>query len=239
MVEDERGTSRLEAFSDGVIAVAITLLVLNISVPAPNEKQTLLDALLHLWPNYLGYITSFLVVGIIWINHHHLFRYVKRTDQGLFLLNTLFLLWIGLIPFATALVVRYLQLPEERTAALVYSGTLLLMSLTFVGLFWYAETHPQLVDPRVEPAVLRHLLKRSRMAIPFYLLAIVLCLVSVEASLILYILITLFYALPIDRFLERMQRRDELSPRASTGASDIQQEKERHDSDAKDERASP
>jgi uncharacterized membrane protein len=213
-IEDERGTSRLEAFSDGVIGVAITLLVLNITVPEPHAKQVLWDDLWQQWPNYLGYVTSFLVIGVIWINHHHFFHYVKRTDQGLFILNTLFLLCVGLIPFVTALVTRYLQLPEKHTAAIVYSGVLLLMSLTFSGLWGYARTHPHLVDSRVDPGIIRHLFRRSFMSIPFYLLSVVLSLVSVEASLVLYILIAVFYALPIDRFLKRMQTRDERTPLA-------------------------
>jgi uncharacterized membrane protein len=220
-IEDERGTSRLEAFSDGVLAVSITLLVLNITVPAPDPRYTLQDALLKLWPNYLGYVTSFLVIGIIWVNHHHLFRYVKHTDQGLFLLNTLFLLCVGLIPFVTALVAEYLKRPGEHLAAIVYSGTLLLMSLSFNGLWWYAVTHPHLVDPRVDPGILRHLLKRSLVSIPFYLLSVVISLVSVEASLILYILITMFYALPIDRFLAKVRMREERSTLAKDRKSNI------------------
>jgi uncharacterized membrane protein len=221
MAEDERGTSRLEAFSDGVLAVAITLLVLNIAVPEPNANEPLFKALGLQWPNYLGYVTSFLVIGIIWVNHHHLFRYLKRIDQGLLLLNILFLLFVGLIPFVTALVTRYLQLPDEHTAAIVYSVTLLLMSMAFAGLWWYAMAHPQLVDPRVDLDVMRHLFKRGLLGILFYLVAIVISLVSVTACLILYMLIAVFYALPVDRFLEKVRKRDEhLSPSKNATSGD-------------------
>src|SRR5690349_23058826 len=87
---DDRGTGRIEAFSDGVIAVAITLLILDVHVP---EVQTgLLQALLIQWPTYLGYVTSFLVIVIFWANHHTMFRYIQQVDYALLLINAFFLM---------------------------------------------------------------------------------------------------------------------------------------------------
>jgi len=152
VIEDERGTSRLEAFSDGVMAVAITLLVLDLRVP--DVKAGLFEALLRQWPIYLGYVTSFLVIGILWLHHHHIFKYIKRTDHVVLFLNLLMLMCVALIPFVTALLTR-----------------------------------------------------RYLIAPLLYLFSLPLTLVNVEACLVLYILVALFYALPADR-LQVEQRND-------------------------------
>src|SRR5438067_5170144 len=102
-------TTRLEAFSDAVIAVAITLLVLDIKVPDASSTHALWHSLGDLWPNYASYAVSFLVIGIIWSNHHSLFDVVARIDRQVTLLNVALLASIVLIPFSTALLARYLQ----------------------------------------------------------------------------------------------------------------------------------
>ena len=122
-VRSVRPTDRLEAFSAGVIAIAITLLVIEIRPPHTGEGQgsaALLRALGDLWPNYLGDLISFLTIGIMWINHHNIFRFFARTDPWLVALNTLFLLCVGFVPFPTALLAEYLGHPGSRAAALVY-----------------------------------------------------------------------------------------------------------------------
>jgi uncharacterized membrane protein len=91
---DDRGTGRIEAFSDGVIAVAITLLILDVHVP--TVQTGLLQALLNQWPAYLGYVTSFLVITIFWANHHNMFRHIQQVDYALLLINSLFLMCIAL-----------------------------------------------------------------------------------------------------------------------------------------------
>jgi len=102
---DDRDTGRIEAFSDGVIAVAITLLILDVHVP--TVQTGLLQALLSQWPAYLGYVTSFLVIGIFWANHHTMFRYIHQVDYALLLINSFFLMCIAFIPFATAVLTKY------------------------------------------------------------------------------------------------------------------------------------
>jgi uncharacterized membrane protein len=90
--------ARLEAFSDGVIAIAITLLVLNIHVPAPSSPGSLAHKLGNEWPSYASYVTSFLTIGIIWINHHSTVSWLRQIDHGLLLLNMLLLLTVGVLP---------------------------------------------------------------------------------------------------------------------------------------------
>src|SRR5262249_22284153 len=121
--ERDRGLTRLEAFSDGVFSIAITLLVLDIHVP--QVDQGLAAALASLWPRSVGYLLSFVVVGIWWANHHELFEHFVHSDHLLMLLNTLLLMCIGFVPFSTSLLAEYLPHPgaEVGIAAAVYVGT--------------------------------------------------------------------------------------------------------------------
>jgi len=100
------GTNRLESFSDGVIAVAITLLVLGITVPAPSAKHSLASELGRAWPAYAAYVTSFVTIGIIWINHRAMLSRLRETDHATLILNVLLLMSIGILPFATGLTRR-------------------------------------------------------------------------------------------------------------------------------------
>ena len=126
-----RDTNRLEAFSDGVIAIAITLLVLEIRVPEAHGAAELWRALRELWPAYLGYLISFLIIGIMWANHHTIFRYINRTDHYLVVINLLLLLCIAFIPFPTALLAEYLGHPEEQVGGIVYSGAFFVTTLVY------------------------------------------------------------------------------------------------------------
>ena len=101
---DEEGTGRLEAFSDGVFAIAITLLILEIGVPHVPADGSLWRALRELWPSYLSYAISFVIIGVMWINHHNLFRDIARVDHYLLVLNLLLLMSISFLPFPTAVV---------------------------------------------------------------------------------------------------------------------------------------
>ena len=127
------GTTRLEAFSDGIFAIAATLLVLEIGVSA--KSLDLGHDLLHLWPSYLAYVTSFVTIGIIWINHHHTVSLFARVDRTMLFLNNLLLLTIAFMPFPTKLVGDYLNRPGERAAVLAYAATLVVMA--FVHQIWW------------------------------------------------------------------------------------------------------
>src|ERR1700733_3962247 len=140
-------TARLEAFSDGVIAVAITLLVLNIPVPATPlpPGKTLAHELAVNWPVYAAYVTSFLTIGIIWINHHVMIRRLREPDHMILFLNLLLLMSIAVLPFATNLMAAYLQQSSgQHLAAAIYSGAFLVMALFFATL----NRHLMLVKPQ-------------------------------------------------------------------------------------------
>lgn len=200
-ITDERGASRLEAFSDGVIAVAITLLVLDVHVPA-SGPGVLLDALGKQWASYLGYVTSFLIIGIYWANHHLLFKYIKRTDHFFLLINTLFLMCIAFVPFGTSLLDTYMQkgnLLNERTAAVTYSGILLLCAITFSLVWLYASWKHRLLRLDIDPRILQRITRGYLIGSPLYLLSLIFSLIDVRISLFLYILVALVYSWPVDR----------------------------------------
>jgi uncharacterized membrane protein len=192
------GTNRLEAFSDGVIAVAITLLVLGITVPEPGSTESLGHALLSKWPEYAAYVTSFLTVGIIWINHHVMINRLARADHAILMLNIVLLMFIVILPFATELMATYLRESHgQNLAAAVYSGALLAMSLAFAAL----NRHILMVKDHMllEPLALerrRGILRRSYLGLAPYALATALAFVSPYIPLAVTAAIAAYYAMP-------------------------------------------
>jgi uncharacterized membrane protein len=200
-------TARLEAFSDGVFAVAITLLVLNLAVPLSSElqqhKETLLNALWQQRFDYLAYVISFLFILIMWTNHHTLFRYIRRSDHALLLLNGLLLFFVTLVPFTTRLLAEYLspdvQPRDQHVAALIYSGTYVLVAVAFNLLWWYAVRNRRLLDETVHPRHTQAVSDDFRYGVPLYLVAFALAFFSVWLSLAMNVGLALFYALPRSR----------------------------------------
>src|SRR5271169_5837162 len=130
-------TARVEAFSDGVFAIAITLLVLEIKIPAPGAAP-LARQLVRQWPSYVSFVIGFLVIGIMWINHHRMFTTIKRSDTVLMLLNLLLLLGVTALPFPTAVLAAHLGTPGERTAVMLFNGTCVFIAIAFNGMWRYA-----------------------------------------------------------------------------------------------------
>jgi uncharacterized membrane protein len=188
----EVGVDRLLTFSDGVFAIAVTLLVLDLRQPVVSHG--LLGALLEEWPAYLSYVLSFLVVGIIWAQHHLMFGYIRRTDHLFILINVVSLMWVAVVPFPTALLARYLENPGERqTAVAIYAGFFLVGSL-LVNLRWlYASRWGRLLDEGVDGRTVRKLTWNHAVAPAFYGLDFALSFVSAAASITLLVLIGVFY----------------------------------------------
>ena len=184
-------TTRLEAFSDGVFAVAITLLVLEIHVPAGDH---LWHQLKEEWPSFAAFFVSFWVIGIIWVNHHGVFDHLKRADRGVLYLNLLVLLTVVFIPFSTALIAEHLKSGvDEQVAALVYSIAFLALAIAF-GLLWtYITRHRkqlgvELTDEQVRRTTLVFLIGN-----PFYAVAVIFAFVSPAAVLVINGLLALYY----------------------------------------------
>lgn len=154
--EEHANTQRLEAFSDGVFAIAITLLVLEIGVPHVAPGQSLAAAMRHLWPSYFGYAVSFLTIGVMWINHHAMFKDIDRQDHVLLVLNLLLLLSISFLPFPTAVLAAYMRDSDHRLAAtLTYGITITVIAIFFQLLWLYASIGRRLIDEHVSETRVR------------------------------------------------------------------------------------
>ena len=190
-------TGRIEAFSDGVFAIAITLLVIEIGVPHV-EGAALSQALVEQWPSYLAYAISFLQIGVIWANHHNRFRFIARSDHLLLFLNILFLMCVAFIPFPTALLADYLlgSGAERTTAGAVYAGTLAVTAVFFTLLWLYAAANYRLVNRNLDPSLLRAITRRYLFGMFAYLVAFAIAFVNVAASLILIVVLALLFVLP-------------------------------------------
>jgi uncharacterized membrane protein len=193
---DEKGTSRLEAFSDGVFAVAITLLVLNIHGPdkIPLPDGELFNSLVTQWPTFLAFLTSFFTIGIMWINHHRLFTHIKRVDTKLLVYNLLLLLVIVFIPFPTELVAQYALYTQYHTAALLYSATNILLAICFNLVWRYASHENRLLDRKADPHAVQAITDQYRFGPFFYVGTFILALIYVPASIIAILLIALYFA---------------------------------------------
>ena len=194
-------TARLETFCDGVFAIAITLLVLEIHVPTPEAAAHaggLPRALAGLWPSFLGYVIGFVTLGIMWANHHAIFLYVRRSDRYFLLINVAFLMLIAFLPFPTALLAEYLPEPEaeRRVAVVVYSATEVAIALAFNALWWYAVAGERLLDREADRRAVRTISRRYMVGPFAYGAALALALVSAWASLALHGILAALYLLP-------------------------------------------
>ena len=197
--QEEVGADRAMAFSDGVFAFAITLLVITIHVPIPAElgKKSLIMVLGQQWPNYLSYVLSFIQVGQVWANHHTMFTYIKRVNHVLIVLNILLLMNVAVLPFPTALLALYIGTHEQYAAVMVYSGTLAVGGIFYNTLWWYACHHQGLIDPKLDPQVLHRVTRIYLFGPTLYTIAFGLSLFwNGTVSLALCILLVVFYLLP-------------------------------------------
>jgi uncharacterized membrane protein len=190
-------TSRLEAFSDGVFAIAITLLILEVKVPRAGTERGLVRALLLLWPSYLGYAISFVTLGIMWANHHAIFTYIRRTDRYFLLIHVFFLMCISFLPFPTAVLAEHLPHPESRRIAVAaYSATLVVIALAYNAVWWYAVAGRRLLDARADPVAVRTISRRYALGPISYAISFVLAFVNVWASLSVHGILAVLYLLP-------------------------------------------
>jgi uncharacterized membrane protein len=191
-------TNRLEAFSDGVFAIAITLLVLELHVPEPGSGE-LGHELLARWPSYAAYLVTFLTIGIIWINHHAAFSRLRSVDHSILMLNLLLLLTVSVLPFTTSLMAEYLKEGEgERLAAGIYGASLLVMGGAFVLTNrQILMRRPQLLKEPIPPERARRLFHYAALGQIPYVLAVALAIVSPYVTMAICALTAIYYSLPI------------------------------------------
>jgi uncharacterized membrane protein len=188
--------SRLETFSDGVFAIAATLLILDVRA----NTGPLGASLLHAWPSYTAYAVSFVTIGIIWINHHTVFVQIRNVDRLFLLINVVFLMLVAFIPFPTGLIAAHLRGNDLRPAALTYGATLTITAVFFNTLWFYAAVGHRLLRPDADPKVVTGIF-RSFFPGPFiYLAATLIALASPIASVVLFAVITVFYVVESSLF---------------------------------------
>jgi uncharacterized membrane protein len=189
-------TGRIEAFSDGVFAIAITLLILEIKVPGQVGAENLGIVLLHEWPFFLAFVASFFTIGVMWMNHHRLFTLIEAADDTLLGLNLILLLGITWIPFPTALLATHLKVSgNDRVAAVIYSASFFALAIVFQVLWWYATHTPGVIPAEKEEEAAR-ITKQYRWGPVFYFIAILIGLASGTAVLIWSALLAIYFALP-------------------------------------------
>jgi uncharacterized membrane protein len=187
-------TSRIESLSDAIFGIVMTILVIEIPVPE-IAHPTGLDiprALLRLWPRFLGYFLSFVVLGVYWVAQHEQFHFIKRADQALLWMTMLFLMLVASVPFSTTLIGRYL---DQQAVVALYGTHLLAIGLVHHATWHHATRSQRLVDLEVDPEDVRSHLRRSLVPPVIYLAAIGLSFLSTVLSVVAYALVPVVYAM--------------------------------------------
>jgi len=197
---EARGLERAVGFSDAVFAVAITLLILTIVVPEVSDVSQLRQELVDLWPKFVGFFISFVIIGAFWMSHHSMFALIRRSTPGLLWMNLFLLMFIVLLPFSTDLMSEY---NSSVLAVVFYDINMVVVAFSLSLLWWYASYRNDLVDEAVSPAVRKHLLLTYLSMTLVFCLSIAIAFVNIPVSQYFY-----FALIPSSMFLDRILRRE-------------------------------
>jgi uncharacterized membrane protein len=189
-------TARLETFSDGVFAIAATLLILDVRLPT---GRSVTDGLLDIWPSYLAYALAFVTIGIMWINHHTVFRQIARVDRTFLTINVFFLMVIAFVPFPTRVLADHLQ-HDATAAAFAYGVVMTLMAAMYGALWFYAATGRRLIAADADQRTVSGISRSFRPGVPIYAIATLSALLSAWLAVGLYLAIATFYVLESSLF---------------------------------------
>jgi uncharacterized membrane protein len=192
--------NRLEAFADGIFAIAATLLILNLAVTA---GKPLGGELILIWPSYVAYVISFVTIGIMWVNHHTVMHQVAHVDRTFLMLTVLFLMLVAFVPFPTRLLSLYIRTDGALAAALAYGITLTLTSVMYNALWWYAVVGNRLLRHDADPALVRGIGRSFIVGPAIYLGATLVAFINPLVSAGLYLVIALFYVVESSIFGRR------------------------------------
>lgn len=194
---EEKETGRIEAFSDGVFSIAITLLVLAIKVPRPDEippGQSLFQVLGTQWPSFFSYLVSFFTILIMWIQHHRLFTLIKRRDLPFIYLNGFLLLIVTFVPFPTAILGEHIQHANAKEAALLYTGTYVVIGIAYNLLWHYAAYKRRLIGHRVPQKAVDEVTRQYILGPTVFFASFLLCFVHVGLGLGTCVALDIFFA---------------------------------------------
>ncbi|MBS1552091.1 MAG: DUF1211 domain-containing protein [Bacteroidetes bacterium] len=189
------GTNRMDAFSDGVFAIVVTLLVLELRVPVLPENfstQDVLRELLHLSPKFISFAMSFVIVAIFWVNHHQFFHSLEKTDRAMLWYNNLLLFWLSFVPFPTAFIGEH---PVSMIPVMLYGAVLFFASVSFNLMLRHA-VKSNLFQHTISDKVLRQSVKRGKIGPVIYFVSIISAFISVYISLAIFLLVPVFYFSP-------------------------------------------
>jgi uncharacterized membrane protein len=195
-------TRRLEAFSDGVFAIAITLLVL-IFAETETDHRSLSEALLHQWPSYVAYVVSFLTIGIMWINHHTVMAQIGRVDRTFLLISVVNLMFVAFAPYPTRVVAEFIRSDDRRAAALFYGISFTCTAISWGALWFYAARGDRLIADDADPRVVQGITRSFLPGTILYGGATLVAFASALASIVLFGAIAVFYALESSIFARR------------------------------------
>jgi uncharacterized membrane protein len=199
----ERVLGRILALSDGVFAIAITLMILNLFLPEGTSKADLADALLSQWQKYLEFLLSFFVIGVYWFNHVRQFRLIRMYSTGLIWLNLLFLLFIVIIPFTTSVLSKY----QGQLSVVLYAANMVMEGLMAFLLWFYATHNRRLVDESLDEAIVRRGIILNLVPPAIFALSIGVAFINADAAQYLWVSIYVLYVL-LSRLL-KLPRADE------------------------------
>jgi len=185
--------SRLEAFADGVFAIAATLLILNVDTQVPEDVENLGAQVLHIWPSYLAYAVSFVTIGIMWVNHHTIMGQVGRTDRRFLFANIGLLMCIAFVPFPTRLVAEHIRGEGAEAAALTYGFTMVVTAVMFNLTWFYASVGRRLLRPDADAEVVSGITRAYLPGPWIYLGATLVAFASPAAAVVLFMVIALVY----------------------------------------------
>jgi uncharacterized membrane protein len=189
-------TARLETFSDGVFAIAATLLILDVKLP---QGGSVTHGLLEIWPSYLAYALAFVTIGIMWINHHTVFRQIATVDRTFLTINIFFLMVIAFVPFPTRVLAEHLQ-HDSKAAAFAYGVVMTLMAAMYGALWFYAATGRRLIAADADQRTVSGISRSFRPGVPIYAISTLSALLSAWLAVALYLAIAAFYVLESSLF---------------------------------------
>ncbi|NNN00153.1 MAG: DUF1211 domain-containing protein [Candidatus Eremiobacteraeota bacterium] len=189
-------TTRIEALSDNIFAVAMTLLVLDLRIPAHAEGSSVWPYVALLWHHMRTFAVSFFIVGLYWVLHHHVFIFVKRSDRTLLWLNLLFMLFVVVTPFSAGLLGAF---DDSRTAIAVYGANISLLGISLLAIWWYATHEHRLIDVKLPRAVIRLEAVRMMILPAICVFAVAVSFANTTASIVIFVLAPFLYLWPAKR----------------------------------------
>lgn len=197
-------TTRIETLADGVFAIVLTLLAFDLDLRVPSQDVVnqigLAGALANLAPNFIAYLVTFVILGVLWVGHHNQFFYIKRADRTLLWINLLFMMCVALLPFSAGLLSRYGQ---DRVSVIIYNINLILAGLVLYVHWWYATRDSHLLNHPIDEKIRKIVNRRILTPPAWYLVAILASLIFIQASIAIDVFVPILYILPsgIDHFL--------------------------------------